>query len=178
MMTMRRIPEKFGRRSSDRPTVFDLVNTDFFSVDKGCAVGYGGSAFAALRRDKGNGFRISESGAPTWCWESEFPIGNGQLWICRVFFDIAGEAGLTGKRATARGTGRGVDCRESAIHPARSEPHQNPVSNFGSRFSGFGFRRVKKYAYVRLWAGEIYAYVRICSDKFAYVRLTGKIKSE
>jgi len=38
----------------------------------------------------------------------------------KVFFDIAGEAGLNGKRATARSAGRGVDCRESAIHPARS----------------------------------------------------------
>ena len=64
----------------------------------------------------------------------------------KVFFDIAGEAGLNGKRATARSAGRGVDCRESAIHPAcRRAP-----TWCRSQISALGSRRVKKYAYVRL----------------------------
>jgi hypothetical protein len=42
MIAMRRIPEKFGRRSSDRPTIFDSVNTDYFIVYNVCPVSYGG----------------------------------------------------------------------------------------------------------------------------------------
>ena len=85
MITRRRIPEKFGRRSSDRPTIFDLVNTDHFYVDKINRISQSGfvphagrdkPAFVGLRHGKaghqpGAGVRAGATG-----WR---PIGGTNL---------------------------------------------------------------------------------------------------
>ena len=116
-------------------------------VDKSYAAGYGGSVppssdFGAARRGIGI---------------SDFRLALANYGFAVLFFDIAGVAGVNGKRATARGTGRGVDCRISAIHPAPvladgctgEAGLKFRVSDLGSRIS-----EVEKCGYVRLSADK------------------------